>query len=89
MDVERERSAVAGMSASGDHGDGRGNDPGRTAVEDVPCAARSDGTLQFVWLLPYGLIVIDVHPDGTVTVNGSAVEPAARAASRTPVARAA
>ena len=46
--------------------------------ELVPCDRRTDGSLRFVWDLPYGRILIDVHPDGGVAVNGRAVAPAPR-----------
>ncbi len=46
----------------------------------VPCDRRGDGSLRFVWQLPYGRIVIDVWPDGAVAVNGSQVPPASQRA---------
>ncbi|MGE0797018.1 MAG: hypothetical protein AB7O55_01780 [Lautropia sp.] len=47
-----------------------------TDAAHVPCQDRAGGIRRFVWDLPHGRILIDVHPDGRVDVNGRAVAPA-------------
>ncbi len=79
-------AAVAGLAAIGSTGQpivGTGLVTGSADAappagdgQAVPCDRRGDGSLRFVWQLPYGRIVIDVWPDGAVAVNGSQVPPA-------------
>ncbi len=40
----------------------------------VPRVDGPDGIQRFVWDLPHAQILIDVHPDGRVEVNGRPVE---------------